>query len=107
MGIGGIDTLLKASPDVYVAEVSIRTCGRHWPRCVYQDADEEDVHTLKELKQWLSQTPGQQFSVFRDRRAAAIWKAVGYMPTNANTMLHIIVDGEKVTVVCEAWCWRW
>lgn len=108
MSIGGTDVVLRAPRHQPLGDVILRTCRRHWPDCVFQDAGEEQIHSLQESIVWNRGVASKEFFVYRDRAAAEKWNVEGASPANAETMLYFIIDDAgndtkflEVTAVCD------
>jgi hypothetical protein len=106
--IGGTDVVLEIGAGVQAADVILRAVRRHWPRCVYQNADDESAPFTHYDGEWPPQAVDREFFVYRDEEAALSWDADGATPENDNAMLYVIVPEEPadrttiptLTVVC-------
>jgi hypothetical protein len=105
--IGGTDVILDVKPGVSAADVILRRVRRHWPACVYQDADDESepFEPLGEI--WPPTLKGNEFFLYRDEEAARSWDEFGATEENANLILHVLLptgqaddDPHSVTIVC-------
>jgi len=105
--IGGTDVVLEIGPGVAAADAILRAVRRHWPHCVYQNADDETA-PFAPVADWPPRSVEREFFVYRDEDAARDWDAEGATEANHNTMLYVILPDESpapsdrptVTVVC-------
>ena len=106
--IGGTDIVLEVRSGAMAAEAILRTVRRHWPRCVYQDADAEMVPVSLPDSEWPPQLRSRQFFIYRDEEVARSWDEYGAIPENDNLMLHVILprwtadnsEPSTLTLVC-------
>jgi hypothetical protein len=105
--IGGTDVILDVKPGVSAADVILRCVRRHWPACVYQDADDESQPFEPLGGIWPPTLKGSEFFIYRDEQAARSWDEFGATEENANLMLHVLLptgedddDPHSVTIVC-------
>ncbi|HZK79430.1 MAG TPA: hypothetical protein VFC46_00145 [Humisphaera sp.] len=106
--IGGTDVVLEIGAGVRAADAILRAVRRHWPRCVYQNADDESAPFTPFEGDWPPQDVDREFFVYKDEEAARSWDADGATPENDNTMLYVIVPEKPadrttvptLTVVC-------
>jgi hypothetical protein len=110
--IGGTDVVLEIGAGVRAADAILRAVRRHWPRCVYQNADDESAPFTPYEGHWPPQDVDREFFVYKDVEAARSWDADGATPEKDNTMLYVIVPEEPaarttvptLTVVCGEPC---
>jgi hypothetical protein len=106
--IGGTDVVLEIGVGVRAADAILLAVRRHWPRCVYQNADDESAPFTPYDGDWPPQAVDREFFVYRDEEAAWSWDADGATPENHDAMLYVILPEEPpdrsaiptVTVVC-------
>lgn len=104
--IGGTDVILEVKPGVSAADVIIRVVRRHWPHCLYQNADDEGAP----LPVPDATTPPvePEFFLYQNQDAARSWDEFGATPENQNSMLYVLLPkatdensgSAEVTVVC-------
>jgi hypothetical protein len=100
--IGGTDVILEVSAGAPVADVVFSVVRRHWPNCVFQDADDESG-PFAPPDIWTPRLISREFFLYRDSQAARSWDEHGAAPENHNLMLHVFVPDEResmVTLVC-------
>jgi hypothetical protein len=88
----GYDIILNAPGDVPVGEVVLKSCQRHWPRCVFLDDREDAVRTLDDPRVWRIGTASDEFFVYEDSDAADSWQRQGLTTDNAGQRLYVIVS---------------
>jgi hypothetical protein len=102
--IGGTDVILEVSVGAPVADVVFAVVRRHWPNCVFQDAEDESAR-FEAPALWPPQLISREFFLYRDPQAARSWGEHGAAQDNHNLMLHAILPDEQdtmVTLVCDA-----
>jgi len=94
MGIGGTDTVLIAPKDMSHGDLILTACQRLWSghECLFQDASDIELHSLREPWIWLAGSQSRDFFVYRDRAMADSWRENGATRTNSNTMLQFILS---------------
>jgi hypothetical protein len=97
--IGGTDIVLKVRSDAPAADVILRTVRRHWPQCLYEDADDEAVPVYSADGTWPPQLKSREFFLYRDEEAARSWDEYGAASENDNLMLHVILPHAVETSV--------
>jgi hypothetical protein len=95
MTIRGVDVVLRVERPVPVADMILRVTRRHWPGCVFQDADQAQTFDNNDPSLWLYGTASREFFIYRDREAAKAWRQFGGTPENQNTMLHFLIGGDS------------
>src|SRR5437870_29331 len=106
--IGGTDIILSVRDEAEAVGLILRAIPRHWPRCVYQNADDEATLTADAVAT-MPRLLGHEFFIYRDPASAASWEQHGAIPENANTMLHVIMGDQgvnnsglkSITLVCD------
>ncbi|HLN31908.1 MAG TPA: hypothetical protein VK395_29525 [Gemmataceae bacterium] len=106
--IGGVDVVLWVRDDIPATDVIFRCVRHHWPKLVFQDAEEDSMPYSAQSSQWLPRPAGPEFFIYRDEEAARSWDAQGATPDNANTMLYVILGKRRqaktglksLTLVC-------
>ncbi|MBI1914461.1 MAG: hypothetical protein HYS12_06940 [Planctomycetes bacterium] len=106
--IGGTDLICPVRSDIPISDVIFRVVRRHWPRYVFQNADESGPFT-PHAGPWLPRPSGREFFVYRDEESARSWEEHGAIPEILGTMLYVILPAERsllvpvatsVTLVC-------
>lgn len=106
--IGGTDVIMERKPGVPAADMILRVVRRHWPDCLYQNADDEGPARPLPAE---GTPPGlaPEFFLHRDEESVRSWDEFGATPDNVNTMLYVLIPGDdggdaaapsSVTVVC-------
>jgi hypothetical protein len=103
--IGGTDVVLEVKPGVSPAEVICRVVGRHWPHCVYLNADDESA-PLPLPKGTTPPGLAPEFFLHQDEESVRSWDEFGATPENRNTTLYVLLpkagspEPQELTVVC-------
>ncbi len=96
--IGGIDVRLPTMAGESSIEVAVRAVRQRWPLATFENAFTGEHYTHF----W--QIPFgeiQELFVYRDSQCAAKWDADGAVPEVYNTMVHLILDDDLLTVVVD------
>jgi len=96
--IGGIDVRVPTLGAADALCVAVRAIRQSWPRAVFENG------VTGERYDRFSQIPFgpiEELFVYRDSVAADAWDAQGATPALANTMVHIIADGDLMTLVVD------
>jgi hypothetical protein len=108
--IGGSDKVLWVAEDAPAAELILRVVRHHWPRFVFQNADDaEPMDAAKSFAQ--TQPAGREFFLYRTAEAAQDWLQSGATDDNKNTLIHVILGARRkpdlglrcVTLVSDDW----
>ena len=107
MSIGGIDIIIPVPPGVSPAESVLSQVRLFWPCALFVDAEATVSHPID--GPWVLAQGGRsvEFLVYRDSDALDSWHLEGLTPTNANTMLHFLIDdledmSRELTLVCDS-----
>ena len=96
--IGGIDIQLPTRCGPPSVEVAVRAIRQRWPRAVFENGLTGDHY------EHFRQIPFGEITeifVYRDRASADVWDAEGAIPSVHNTMIHVIADDDRITVVVD------
>ena len=98
--IGGDDVVLPAwdvDPDESLA-AAVRQVLHEWPKAIIQDGDSGQVFAHF----WdVPFRMVRELMVYRDSTAFASWMQDGAEPSNAHSMVHLIADTDRSTVVVD------
>lgn len=97
MQFGGFDThfALPRQQVREVLELAAQAIFRRWTRGVIQAADGEVHESLSAVPVSMA----SELFVYRDLASLRDWQAHGAKPENAATMIHLVADGDGVTIV--------
>lgn len=90
--IGGRDIVVDGRTTPNDGTVVIETFRRMWPALVVQDANQPSP----------TETPAfdaREFFVYRDQEAFASWREHGATSENADRLIHVIIENDRVTFV--------
>lgn len=95
--IGGTDITIPTPGGCAALDCCLRVIYSEWPSAVFEDAESE------ERAERFEQVPEHwdQIFVYRDPAAARSWEALGADPSNANSMIHLLLGHDRVTVVVD------
>src|SRR5207302_1095304 len=90
-----------------VVDVILRACRSRWPEGIFQDAESDVLHSLRDPWVWQMGTRSREFFVYKDRHVAETWDDTGTTAENVNQFLHFLVgqstnttsDSMQLTVV--------
>jgi hypothetical protein len=108
--IGGSDKVLWVAEEAPAAELILRVVRQHWPRFVFQNAD--DAEPMDATKSFgLPQPAGCEFFLYRTAEAAQDWLQSGATDDNKDTLIHVILGTRRkpdlglrsVTLVGDDW----
>ena len=107
--IGGLDIILQAPSERKAMELILRTVRRHWPACLFEDAEAETEAWSPCPEGWLPDPSVREFFLYRDEKVASSWEKHGASPKNANSMLHVLLGKRRkssapsieITLVCD------
>ena len=108
--IGGSDKVLWVDASALAADVILRIVRQHWPRFVFQNADEDQPLDAANSSR-LTQPDGREFFIYRTAEAAQDWLQSGATDDNKNTLIHVILGKRRkpdlglrsVTLVGDDW----
>lgn len=97
--IGGIDIMIptQAGPSSLVA--AVRAIVQYWPNAVFENAVTGDRYAR------LANIPFGRLDevfVYRDAKTADAWDAEGAVPDLHDTMVHVITDEDRLTLVVDS-----
>jgi hypothetical protein len=106
--IGRTDIVLQTPPGFYVTDLILRVCRNHWGKCLFQDAESSETHSLNEPWIWSVGARSKEFFIYRDSKVADEWADRGAY-SEPNSMLHFLVEAKsenglphaEVTLVCD------
>jgi hypothetical protein len=96
--IGGIDIDLLSRAGDRSVEVAVRAVRQYWPLAVYENPETADRY------EFFSEIPFRGLSelfIYRDSQSADEWDEHGAVPRLANTMIHVIADADRLTIVVD------
>jgi hypothetical protein len=96
--IGGTDVTFPTKAGASALDLSLRTILREWPKASFEDALTEDVFDD------YASVPLESLSelfVFRDQGVAHEWEERGCEPDLENTMIHIKLSDNSMTLVVD------
>lgn len=98
--IGGVDIVIAkpAVPPSNALEAIVRHVLRHWPGAVLEDGSSGAV--FPEFRA-VSFARLREIIVYKDARSRQSWQALGADPSNANTMIYVIAEASRVTLVVD------
>lgn len=96
--IGGIETSVPTPGESDSLHAAVRVIRQYWPNAVFENGDTGDPYG----EFW--QIPFGELNeifVYRDQSIADRWDAEGAVAELRNTMIHLIADGDVLTVVVD------
>ncbi|MBT3201434.1 MAG: hypothetical protein HN350_16155 [Phycisphaerales bacterium] len=100
--IGGVDIVIPTGADRRNAMVvSLRLIKRIWPDAVVEDADSDSGDKTAIGGGALIPEMMTDAFVYQNSEMALKWDELGAEPELADTMIHILVRNEEVTVVVD------
>lgn len=107
--IGGSDKVLWVPKSAKAADVILRVVRRHWPKYVFQNADDDAPEPAQPSA--LPAPTGREFFLYRDRNAAKAWLKSGATAKNKNTLIYVILGKDlkparglrSITLVATDW----
>jgi hypothetical protein len=108
--IGGSDKVLWVPEKAPAAKLILKSVRRHWPKFVFQDADDDLPLDPAKLPS-LPVPKGREFFLYRDMKAAKEWLKSGATLKNKNTLIYVILGKRRkrdlglrsITLVGGAW----
>lgn len=96
--ISGSDSIIRTSSPSEIAEQILKLIWLEWNDMVIEDADtgEEIAIVVPGF-----QTLPQEFFVYQNAEMKQSWDDEGACDKNANTMFHILLQPQQVTVVVD------
>lgn len=92
--IGGTDIVLTGKTSVHDANLLVCVLRDRWPDLVVQAADD-----AAPLPRGTSLNATPEFFVYRRRADFDSWAAAGAAAENADSMIHVIVESDALTLV--------
>jgi hypothetical protein len=97
--IGGIDIEIPTKAGERSLQVAVRAMIQCWPRAVFENGlTGERYDNFWHIPFGVEL---EEIFVYRDSHAAGVWDAEGAIPDVYNTMVHVIVNEESITVVMD------
>ena len=96
--IGGDDLLIPVQPGVVPMDACAQAICAHWPSAVFEDAA---TGKIEDSYQALAVEKPSEVFVYRDSETAHDWDVKGAAPELKNSMIHLLVSSEGVTVVAD------
>lgn len=96
--IGGRDVIIPTTAGSAAMELVLRAALRLWPRAVFEDAQTGDVlknHGPLDLR------GREEVLVYEDDNAAERWHDSGAEDVLANTMIHVLLRPDSITIVVD------
>jgi hypothetical protein len=96
--IGGTDFTFPTRAGASALDLSIREIRREWPEAVFEDAltgerfDDYGSMPLRDIT---------ELFIYRDKNLAREWDIRGCEPDLANTMIHLILANDALTIVVD------
>lgn len=103
MTITGQDIVIRLRPHARhsVKDAILRLARRHWPECVAEDVSTDRMFRLTDPKDFREFAPGNEFFAYRNEAEFNDWASRGRTDDNATSMLHFIIEEQRLTVVHE------
>jgi hypothetical protein len=96
--IGGTDIVIDTGLNEIALDVAVRCARNAWPEAVFEDAD---TGNRSDHYEDLSFGRITELFVFRDARTAEDWDEHGAVQSLVNTMIHVLVGPDSLTVVVD------
>ena len=97
----GCDHVVECQVDSRVLGIITGTLVSMWPSMVFEDARSDEPLRLDDFS--FMKRSVFEFFVYRDEAAAAWWWEAGATEETEDTMIHLILEWNRVTVVTD---WR-
>lgn len=97
--IGGIDIAILTQNSDSGLVAAVRAILQYWPRAVFENG------TTGERYDRLANVPFgrlQELFVYRDVAIADAWDADGAIPELYDTMVHLLADDDRITLVVDS-----
>jgi hypothetical protein len=94
--IGGTDIIFPVWSGATALDFCVRLVSQWWPKCVF--AVDEDPAIYTRYSQFGS---ASEVIVYRDQAACDAWDELGYDESLRGTMVYLISEPERLTVVVE------
>ncbi len=96
--IGGIDIPIPTTAGRTSLEAAVRAIRQKWPTSVYENGLTGDPYS----RFWDIPFGGaEEIFVYKDSDAARLWDAEGAVDEALNTMIHLIIEHDWLTVVID------
>jgi hypothetical protein len=96
--IGGIDIQIPTTCGASSLEFATRAIQQRWPSAVFENGLTGDRYEHFDEIPFGETT---ELFIYRDRAAADLWEAEGAVPSAFNTMIHLVADGDMLTLVVD------
>ena len=97
--IGGIDIAIPTQAGDLSLVAAVRAIMQYWPKAVFEDGVTGERYAR------LTEVPfgriGEIF-IYRDSAVADAWEAEGAVPELYDTMVHVIADHDRITLVVDS-----
>ena len=97
--IGGIDIAIPTQAGDLSLVAAVRAIQQYWPNAVFENG------VTGERYGRLAEVPFGRIDevfVYRDSAVADAWEAEGAVPELYDTMVHVIADDDRVTLVVDS-----
>src|SRR5205809_507045 len=96
--IGGVEVTVRTDAGSQALEVSVRAIRDDWPRSAFENGD------TGERYESFSAVPFgrlKEVFVYRNPSDADAWDERGAVPELSNTMIHLILNEDSLTIVID------
>ncbi len=90
--LSGMDLTISVDRDKFDLRRVLTALSTQWPEALFQDADEEDVHPIREVMGEKPPDDVREFFVYKDRAAEESWEKEGWTEAQENGMVHFLVE---------------
>ncbi|MGK3967046.1 hypothetical protein WMF38_23095 [Sorangium sp. So ce118] len=97
--IGGADIVLYGQTKAHDTDLLVRGIRTEWPDAIIQHADDENGVPIREFR--FPVIGPVELIVYRDNASYQSWMSKGAAVDNQDTMIHLIVADDSVTLVVD------
>ncbi len=97
--IGGADIVLHGPTRAHDTDLLVRGIRGEWPSAMIQYADEDDAASIRDFH--FPVIGPAELMVYRDLASYQSWQAKGATAENQDSMIHLIVSDNSVTLVVD------
>ena len=97
--IGGTDIVLHGRTKSHDTDLLVRGIRSEWPSAVIQRANEDEAVPIRDFH--FPIIGSAELIVYRDRASHQSWASNGATANNQDTMIHLIVSDDSVTLVVD------
>ncbi len=97
--IGGVDIPFAVQSGPTALDYAVRLVALWWPQCVF--AVDDDIATVGRYADLTAFHDRSEVIVYRDAVARDAWDEMGYDDTLKGTMVYLISDPDRLTLVTE------